>query len=364
MRDAVQDGLDGVAQRGGVLQQQPFEMLADGAQAVAEVGLQEGLASCAAEVLLGVVAEQPRHGDQAAACPQLLAHPALALRVEGLQPHQALDDLVQLFDAPAGVIEVGEGWHRIVLAVQQRGHQGVLGAAGRVLDQSRAHGPQGGLRLLAAGVVTGPDGDELVSALAAHEVGDEGAGVGLQAEEGVQAAQHVVVQQQEGVVAAVVDDDSAGAQGGQVGQRGGALVGVGGQVDVDGQAGAQLVQAAEQALRVVGAGGGSAVAVVAQRAGQVQLGAVDGEDGVAAPQPAGSVGRRARENRVVDVPEGLVADLGPGVADRGDRHGPGAGQGQLQLPALLPHLLQRGGVGHSTRSVVPQPIFELVSTIK
>ena len=54
------------------------------------------------------------------------------------------------------------------------------------------------------------------------------------------------VQHQEGVVAAVVDDDIAGAQGGQVGQRGGALVAVAGQVDVERQAGAQLIQAAEQ----------------------------------------------------------------------------------------------------------------------
>ena len=88
MRDAVQNGVDGVAQRAGVLQEQPFEMLADCAQAVAEVGLQGWLASFAAEVLLGVVGEQPRHGDQAASCPQLLAHRALALHVEGLQPHR------------------------------------------------------------------------------------------------------------------------------------------------------------------------------------------------------------------------------------------------------------------------------------
>ena len=46
----------------------------------------------------------------------------------------------------AGVIEVGEGFHRVALAVQQRGRQRVVGAAVRVLDEPRAHGPQVGLR--------------------------------------------------------------------------------------------------------------------------------------------------------------------------------------------------------------------------
>ena len=107
-----------------------------------------GLASFAAEVLLGVVGEQPRHGGQDASCRQLLPHAALALPMEGLQPHHALDDLVHLLHSAAVLIDVGEGLHRIAPAVQQCGHQGVLGVAGRALDQPRAPGAQVDLRLL------------------------------------------------------------------------------------------------------------------------------------------------------------------------------------------------------------------------
>ncbi len=89
----------------------------------------------------------------------------------------------------------------------------------------------------------------------------------LQAEDGVQAALEVGVQQPEGGVAAVVDDASAGAERGEVGPGGPALVAVGVQVEVDRQAGAQWVQPAEQALRVMGRLRWRAVAVVDQRAG-------------------------------------------------------------------------------------------------
>ena len=58
----------------------------------------------------------------------------------------------------------------------------------------------------------------------------------------MQAALAVGVQQLEGVVAAVVDDDIAGGEGGEVGQGGAALVAMGVQVEVDREAGAQLVK--------------------------------------------------------------------------------------------------------------------------
>ena len=76
----------------------------------------------------------------------------------------------------------------------------------------------------------------------------------------MQAALGVGVQQGEGVVAAVIDDDVAGSERVEMQAGGAALVGVGVQAEVDRQAGAQPVQAGEQALRAVGRRGGGAVA--------------------------------------------------------------------------------------------------------
>ena len=76
------------------------------------------------------------------------------------------------------------------------------------------------------------------------------AAVGEQPGQGDQT--EVGVQQLEGVVTAVVDDDIAGGERPEVGQGRQALVAMGEQVEIDRDAGAQLVEAAEQALRVVG----------------------------------------------------------------------------------------------------------------
>ena len=57
---------------------------------------------------------------------------------KGSSPTRRLTTLRCSSMAPAVVIVVGEGLHRIALAVQQCGHQGAFGAVGRVLDQTRA----------------------------------------------------------------------------------------------------------------------------------------------------------------------------------------------------------------------------------
>ena len=101
---------------------------------------------------------------------------------------------------------------------------------------------QRGLRALLPRPVAGQDRHERVAAVAEHELAEEGVGVALQAEDRVQAALAVGVQQLEGVVAAVVDDDIAGGEGGEVGQGGAAFVAMGVQVEVDREAGAQLVK--------------------------------------------------------------------------------------------------------------------------
>ena len=63
--------------------------------------------------------------------------------------------------------------------------------------------------MLAQRVGAGRDGDRVIGAVAEDEVAEQGGGVPLEAEDGLQAACGVGVQQLEGVVTAVVDDDIA-----------------------------------------------------------------------------------------------------------------------------------------------------------
>ncbi len=250
--DAGEDPFDGLAQHGGVLQEQPFQVPRHGAQAALEVRLHRRLARVGPEALLAAVGEQPGQGDQAEVGEQLLLDRALGLAVELLHRQQLLGNLVQLLDAPAAVVQVGEVPHAVALPVQQGGGEGVGGRAGGVLDEAHPAGLEGGLRVLAQRVGAGRDGDRVIGAVAEDEVAEQGGGVPLEAEDGLQAAFGVGVQQLEGVVTAVVDDDIAGGERPEVGQGRQALVAMGEQVEVDRDAGAQLVEAAEQALRVVG----------------------------------------------------------------------------------------------------------------
>ena len=160
----------------------------------------------------------------------------------------------------------------------------------------------------------------------------------------MQAAPGAGVQQGEAVVAAVADDDVAGAQGAQVVAGRPALVLVAGEVEVEGQAGAQLEQAAEQALGVMGAVRGAAVAVAAQPPGQMDLGAVDGADAVPAPQPARCVGGDAGEQGALHAEEGPAADLAAGHAHRGGGDGIVVGREEPLLPALAPQCGERRAI--------------------
>ena len=255
--NAGEDGGDRLAERGRVGQEQALQVAADGAQSVTEVRLLGLLARLGAEAGLGLVGEQAGHRDQAEMGAELLADQALALAVEALDLQVLFADLVQFFHAPARMVEVREGADGVAAAVEQGGGQQVVGVAGGVADQADAAGPPAGRGLLLAGRVGGRDGDDAVAAAGAAELLADRVGVGLEAEDGVQAAVAVGVQQAEAVVAAVVDDDIGGGEGGQVGQGQAALVAVGGEFEVDRQAGAQTEQAAEQALGVVRAVGGA-----------------------------------------------------------------------------------------------------------
>ncbi len=99
--DAGEDPLDGLAQHGGVLQEQPFQVPRHSAQAALEVRLHHRLARVGPEALLAAVGEQPGQGDQTAVGEQLLLDRALGLAVELLHRQQLLGNLVQFLDAPA-----------------------------------------------------------------------------------------------------------------------------------------------------------------------------------------------------------------------------------------------------------------------
>ena len=84
-----------------------------------------------------------------------------------------------------------------------------------------------------------------------------------------------------------------------------------------------------------------------QRAGQVQLRAVDGEDPVAVPQLASRLARGLLENRPVDTPEHVGVNLGAGRADRRGRYRLRQRQRDPQPTALLPQLGQGQGIARS-----------------
>ena len=105
--------------------------------------------------------------------------------MEALQSQHLLGNRAEFFDPPAGVAEVGEGCHGAALAVQRRGGERVFGAARAVFDEEGAAGPERRLRLLVAGLGTWRAADEGVAAVVADE---DGIGIGLEAEDGGDAA--------------------------------------------------------------------------------------------------------------------------------------------------------------------------------
>ena len=116
------------------------------------------------------------------------------------------------------------------------------------------------------------------------------------------------------------------------------------EIEVDRQLEPQLVQAADQALRVVGIVRRRPVAFRDQWTRQVHLRAVDGEDPVPSPQFAGlSSIRPAASGNLLEDPgmknlENVLVQLGPGVAHGRCRHRRRLRQFDPQRPALVPKL--------------------------
>ena len=144
------------------------------------------------------------------------------------------------------MVQVGQVSHAIAAAVKQGGAEDVLGPAVGVLDEAQRDGLPRAAGMLAGQVpqgLAGQDRHDGVGLVAGDEAVDRRAGVAAHAEDRVQAVLAVGAEQLEGVVAAVVDDDVAGLQGLEMGERGGALVVVGAEVEIDREPGLQAVQA-------------------------------------------------------------------------------------------------------------------------
>ncbi len=94
-----------------MLQEEALQLARHRAQAVLEMHLPRGAAvpvRHGPQALLAVVGEQARQRDQGEVRVQFLLDQALAAAVEPLHAQAWLGCLVQVFDSPAGVIQVGE----------------------------------------------------------------------------------------------------------------------------------------------------------------------------------------------------------------------------------------------------------------
>ncbi len=154
------------------------------------------------------------------------------------------------------MVEVGEFPDPVSASVEKSGCEMELGSAVDVFDEPQGDGPGYGLGILPAQTAkrigSRCDGDELILPASCDEVVECGSGISLQTEQGMHAPLRMRQQHPVGVVAAVVDDDVSCSHGGEMGERGGALIAVGMQVEVDGEFRGQFVEATQQALRIVG----------------------------------------------------------------------------------------------------------------
>ncbi len=328
-------------------------MLRQPDQAVLAVGLRQRLAVRRLGGLAqgGVpVREQPHHGDQIEVREQLLLDQALALAVELLELQELFAALVHFFDPPPGVVQVRQVGNAVAPGVQQGGAQHVGAAGVRVLDEPQRDALPEGAGILAGQVPervrAGQEAHERVGAVAVEEGIEGGADVAREAEDGLQTAPAVGAEPFEGVLATVVDDEVGSGQSLQMGAGGAAFVGVGAEVEIDGQPGVQAEQAGEQAWGVVGVLAGRSLAGGGQLAGQGELGAVDGEHAVAQPLGPGLVG--TAQDLGVELLADLLVEARPGLAQGGIGDRLRLRQGHVQGAALGPQLGQRGAVALAT----------------
>ena len=225
--------------------------------------------------------------------------------------------------------------------VEERGCDDEAGVPGLVGDQADAvgHAPQALRRIFGR-----PDADGPFVFAGVHEVVEVRVGVPLDAEDGVRAPFGMGVEESERIVSAVVDYDVVRLQVFEVPEGGGPLVGVAVQVEVDGRLCSEAVERAEQALRVVGVLVRQPVSVLQQLPRHVDLAAVDGEEPMPLPAPVAVVFAGRVEDGAVDLPEGVLVELLPGLAGGGDGRGTVGRHGHAGVEAVAPQFGEDGGV--------------------
>ncbi len=296
-REAGPDPLDGSGDPGALREEPGLDLLADEAQAVADVGAQGRPVVAVVEIVVAAVRARAGEGDANEGGVELWADAAFGRGVEGLDPERP--GRVPFLHAPTSRIEIGVRRDGIPAAVKQRGREAGFRVGVPVPDEPDAQGPRA-----QRGLVPGCVEDDGPVALAGGENGVEpGVGTVPDAEHEVQFALPVGESPGEGGGAAVVDDDVAFGRRAEVHEGGGPLVLGVEPIEVDRDAVADPVEGADHALGVVGTVD-DAVAVLREFPGQGDLRTVDGEGPGALPERAfGTVGE---DLRVQALERGLV----------------------------------------------------------
>jgi hypothetical protein len=111
------------------------------------------------------------------------------------------------------------------------------------------------------------------------------------------------------------------------------------EVEIEGQLGFQLVEATEQALRIVGGLGGSGVAASEQFPRQIDLGTIDGKETMAEPQVTRGIWGVGGEDFLVGGFEDGFIELPPCRTERGWRDAAFLRQVQTQALAVIPEII-------------------------
>ncbi len=140
-REAGPDPLDGPGAPGALREEPGLDLLADEAQAVADVGAQGRPVVAVVEIVVAAVRARAGEGDANEGGVELLADAAFGLGVEGLDPERP--GRVPFFHAPTSRIAIGDRRDGIPVAVEPGGREagfrvraGRTSRARRVLERS------------------------------------------------------------------------------------------------------------------------------------------------------------------------------------------------------------------------------------
>ena len=200
---------------------------------------------------------------------ELLFDSALGFGVKVLDDEDALADLVELLDTPSAMVDIHELLEGITLMrIDQGGAQAKRAARDFIFEEPHSQRDDIEIGILPADVDSRSwrrvDGDLGVGLWAREELSNHGAAAFLQTENRVDGGFAVLMEQGVGEIAPVVDNDVVFLEKLQVAHGAQPLVGMRDEVEIKGQLRFQLVEAAEQSLRIVRIVAGSVVAASEQ----------------------------------------------------------------------------------------------------